>query len=235
MAFEKTAAHRWKTAQSYEKQFWKSYDFEQDQKREEQLQPALKKTFTFLEQSFPLTNKRILQVGGGPNPFPWFEAGDRVNLDPLADFYKKLPSPLFKKCTNVCAQAENMPFEDNSFDLVICFNSLYHMQDPVKALCEMKRVLKKEGPFLFSITTYTSTVFPQLFARYNIGHFRGHPQAYNPNSITRLLSNAGFTLKKKIVTYDSDASSPGKRRLSRKLFNLLITQRSDTRMILQKM
>lgn len=40
----------------------------------------------------------------------------------------------------VLATAENLPFVDNSFDIVICAGSLEHFSNPLKALLEMKRV-----------------------------------------------------------------------------------------------
>lgn len=43
------------------------------------------------------------------------------------------------------ASAENLPFEDNSFDLILCFEVLEHISDDRKALLEMKRVLRKNG------------------------------------------------------------------------------------------
>nr|WP_177199510.1 class I SAM-dependent methyltransferase [Clostridium frigidicarnis] len=41
--------------------------------------------------------------------------------------------------------AENLPFEDNTFDIVTCQTVLIHLKNPLKALSEMKRVLKKGG------------------------------------------------------------------------------------------
>lgn len=41
--------------------------------------------------------------------------------------------------------AENLPFKDNTFDVVTCQTVLIHLKNPLKALSEMKRVLKKGG------------------------------------------------------------------------------------------
>jgi len=48
------------------------------------------------------------------------------------------------------ADAENLPFEDHSFDVVCCMEVLSHLFDPEKALKEMRRVLKKNGILLGS-------------------------------------------------------------------------------------
>ncbi|MFY9556309.1 MAG: class I SAM-dependent methyltransferase [Blastocatellia bacterium] len=50
---------------------------------------------------------------------------------------------------------EMVPFEDNSFDAVLCYDVFEHVQDPEKTLAEVYRVLKPGGLFL--------TVFPPYF------------------------------------------------------------------------
>jgi glycosyltransferase involved in cell wall biosynthesis len=50
----------------------------------------------------------------------------------------------------VKADAENLPFEDASFDVVILREVLVHLLDPVKALKEIRRVLKPSGFLLGS-------------------------------------------------------------------------------------
>lgn len=43
------------------------------------------------------------------------------------------------------ADAQNIPYEDNSFDVVIADHIFYHISDKQKALSEIKRVLKPSG------------------------------------------------------------------------------------------
>ena len=43
------------------------------------------------------------------------------------------------------ADAQNIPYEDNSFDVVIADHIFYHISDKQKALSEIKRVLKPKG------------------------------------------------------------------------------------------
>jgi SAM-dependent methyltransferase len=53
------------------------------------------------------------------------------------------------------AVAETLPFADNCFDAVLCYDVLEHVQDPERTLAEVYRVLKPAGLFL--------TVFPPYF------------------------------------------------------------------------
>lgn len=43
--------------------------------------------------------------------------------------------------------AKKLPFEDSSFDVVVCHNMMHHLPDPLSAVREMQRVLKKDGGF----------------------------------------------------------------------------------------
>ena len=45
----------------------------------------------------------------------------------------------------------SMSYPDNSFDLVVHSDTLEHVQDPIKALAECRRVLKTEGALCFTV------------------------------------------------------------------------------------
>lgn len=51
----------------------------------------------------------------------------------------------YPSCEYINANAEDLPFEDNSFDFVTNLGSLEHYLNPEKACGEMVRVLKPEG------------------------------------------------------------------------------------------
>lgn len=55
----------------------------------------------------------------------------------------------------VCADAENLPFADNSFDIIYGRSILHHLQDVPKALREARRVLKPGGEVIFVETNKT--------------------------------------------------------------------------------
>lgn len=52
--------------------------------------------------------------------------------------------------------ATNLDFNDDSFDVVTCLDTLEHIEDLNKALVEIKRVLKNDGIFLSIIPVYDS-------------------------------------------------------------------------------
>ncbi len=47
--------------------------------------------------------------------------------------------------------AENLPFDDNRFDLVTCLGSLEHFVDPIKSIKEMIRTAKHDATFILLV------------------------------------------------------------------------------------
>ncbi len=60
-----------------------------------------------------------------------------------ADLY----SPIVDVKADIC----DLPFKDNSFDLVLCNHVLEHIPDDKKAMSELYRVLKKGGTGIFQV------------------------------------------------------------------------------------
>lgn len=101
-----------------------------------------------LDKTF-YNDKIILDIGCGPRgSLEWADmAKERIGLDPLVDKYKTLRN-LNHKMDYVNSAAENIPFDDNYFDVVCSFNSLDHVDDLNKVISEIKRILKPGGIFL---------------------------------------------------------------------------------------
>lgn len=51
---------------------------------------------------------------------------------------------------DVIGSIMDLPFDDESFDSVICLETLEHVEDPLKAMSEVYRVLKRGGKFIGS-------------------------------------------------------------------------------------
>lgn len=104
--------------------------------------------------------KKILDIGCGPlGSLEWADtASKRIGLDPLADKYKMLGTDR-QAMEYVNAEAEKMPFPDDTFDVVSTFNSLDHVEDLDRVIAEIKRVLKPGGIFLLLTDTHTETTF----------------------------------------------------------------------------
>jgi SAM-dependent methyltransferase len=111
------------------------------------------------EQDF----KDILEIGIGGGNQPGLEgfsntkyypaSSNVVGLDPalLADDprVKESNDLLLPHLKLVNGRAEALPFDDDSFDAVICTHVLCTVSDPQKVIQEVSRVLRKGGRFIF--------------------------------------------------------------------------------------
>jgi 2-polyprenyl-6-hydroxyphenyl methylase/3-demethylubiquinone-9 3-methyltransferase len=58
------------------------------------------------------------------------------------------------------AAGENLPYQDNSFDVVVCCDVLEHVQDLPAVISEVSRVLKNRGVFIYD--TFNRTLMSKL-------------------------------------------------------------------------
>lgn len=96
--------------------------------------------------------KKILDIGCGPRgSLEWADmAEERTGIDPLADQYLKMGAS-GHKMKYITGTAENLPFENEYFDVVSSFNSLDHVIDPSLVCNEIRRVLKTNGLFILIV------------------------------------------------------------------------------------
>ncbi|MEM0385482.1 MAG: class I SAM-dependent methyltransferase [Nitrososphaeria archaeon] len=59
------------------------------------------------------------------------------------------------KAVNIVADAHFLPFKDQSFSEIICTEVLEHLESPIKALKEMRRVLKNNGVIVVTVPNLT--------------------------------------------------------------------------------
>lgn len=89
--------------------------------------------------------------------------------------------------------AENLPYFDNTFDLVCCVESFHHYPNPKKALSEIYRVLKKDGLFLLC-DTWTRSPIRQIMNFFIRFSNDGDVHIYSENEINKLLTATGFSM-----------------------------------------
>jgi len=104
---------------------------------------------------------RVLEIGCG-NGLLWKLNADKIPETwdiILTDFSNGMLNDAEKNIGNSShnikfevMDAENIPYEDNCFDIIIANHMLYHINDRRKALSGIRRVLKNDGTF------YTTTM-----------------------------------------------------------------------------
>ena len=83
--------------------------------------------------------RTVLNVGAGTGSY---EPPDRnvTAVEPSAVMRGQRPAGA-ARC--VAATAENLPFDDRSFDAAMAFATMHHWQDPIAGLREMRRVARR--------------------------------------------------------------------------------------------
>jgi len=84
---------------------------------------------------------RVLEVGGGHDPHP--KAHMVVDKFVDTNYHRSGDIKTLKHQEFMQADGENLPFEDNEFDYVICCHVLEHVDDPVRFMKEQCRVAKR--------------------------------------------------------------------------------------------
>ena len=102
-----------------------------------------------------------------------------------------LNSPLADVKADIC----NLPFDDNSFDIIFCNHVLEHIPDDTKAMQELFRVLKKGGMGIFQIpqelkraTTFEDNTITDKKERAKIFGQYDHVRIYGRDYFEKLRS-----------------------------------------------
>ena len=119
---------------------------------------------------------RILDVGCGEKPYRNYFSGaaNYVGLEHPDTIHSR-------NVVDIFGSADALPFHDGSFDVVLSFEVLEHLEKPQEAITEMSRVLRPGGhAVVFVPFIYHLHEFPRDFFR------------YTPYGLQELFKNAGL-------------------------------------------
>jgi len=115
-----------------------------------------------------------------------------VDLSPKMLEYAK---PRYSRV--VLGDAEDLPFENESFLTIINRAILHHLKDPHKGVAEIHRILKPGGHVVFSETLNSlMSRVPRLIAQKEGGHFSKDHKNFYENEIEEIISSQ-FIIEKK--------------------------------------
>lgn len=126
-------------------------------------------------------NSRWLDIGCGLKPYAEsFSNAHYVGID-IADSGR----PIDMKAPDKFYDGINIPYEDGSFDGVLCTQVLEHVEDMDKFLAECNRVLKVGGSFIISVPF----IYKEHEKPYDFRRFTSH-------GLTSDLNRNGFKISK---------------------------------------
>ena len=138
-------------------------------------------------------------------------------LNNLAYTTTDLNSPLADVKADIC----NLPFEDESYDVILCNHVLEHIPDDTKAMQELYRVLKKGGWGIFQIPqdlkrqqTFEDDTITDKKERAKIFGQYDHVRIYGRDYFDK-LRNVGFSVEEVDYTADLSANEIDRYRLAK--------------------
>lgn len=90
------------------------------------------------------------------------------------------------------ASAQSLPYQDNSFDAVMCTAAFHHFPDPAVALLEVRRVLRPGGRLFIADPCRDQSAGTWVWDRLHRWFEKGHVKYYRTDELLDLLNGAGF-------------------------------------------
>ena len=115
-------------------------------------------------QNYIPKNSRFLDVGCGAGyslmraSKDWDCIVEGIDADPGRHGVGRFVKDLVNDVTIKQGFAEDLPYANESFDVVYSSHVLEHVNDEIKALAEMRRVLRKDGVLIIGMPTANMAV-----------------------------------------------------------------------------
>lgn len=162
------------------------------------MQRSSKRVRDILESIQPIAHDaRVIEVGSGAHGLIfYFGAKYGVGVDPLAVSYANLFPVWQRTALTVAAYGEQLPFANESFDVVICDNVIDHAESPETIVKELVRVLTPGGLLYFTVNVHHTlySVAAQAHATwkaagmpFEVGPFADHTVHLTPTGAKNML------------------------------------------------
>jgi SAM-dependent methyltransferase len=152
--------------------------------------------FSFFE------DKVVCEVGCGPFGMIYFlKARHRIGVDPLIPYYRELgllSDNRTEGMTLIAGDGEALKeIEDDSIDVVICYNVLDHVRKPGDVLEEIRRILKGDGTLYLNCHAISNLLVPARLLLKSLD--KAHPHHFSVEDLRSLVCENGFDVTKEKV------------------------------------
>ncbi|MCH7557347.1 MAG: class I SAM-dependent methyltransferase [Planctomycetes bacterium] len=142
-------------------------------------------------------NDRILEIGCGIGSVVFELSGQGYDITGT-DISGEAIDYGLKKYGDIKLQvqpAEDLQFEDETFDIVLSFDLFEHIARVDRHISEVYRVLRKDGFYLLQTPNkYSNMIFETLYHK-SLKWRRAHPSLHTPGQLRQRLSGHGFDIQ----------------------------------------
>jgi len=144
---------RWQSSLKLILKKWRTKNLYRERERvEHSLLPMIQ---SYAEQ-YP-EDSAVLEIGCGPVcTSRLLSMKKKTYLDPLIDDFRRMfPGKLPEKSEYLSSMAERISKPADSYDLILCLNTISHSLNPELIMHEIERLLKPGGTLILSIRTHS--------------------------------------------------------------------------------
>ncbi len=156
----------------------------------------------FLEKiKYEWKNIRILEIGcgnGSMTNYLFQKGANIIGVDINEKYIEKARARFKIQAQNIfqVMEGEKLDFQDKTFDIVISFDVFEHIKNSNKHLQEVRRVLKRNGIYIFGTPNKWTNIPWEIIAHGSLFYWRKyHCSLHTYKQLVRRLSRNGFSCK----------------------------------------
>ncbi len=145
---------------------------------------------TYLDVGCGATGYTTIEAAKQKN---WLSFGIDISLEAMvkASHHAK-QNKVSDQTAFIVASAQNLPFKKNTFDYISLVSVLEHLENDLKAVTQIKNILKKHKYLFVCVPNAYHKILPIIWPFYYYNDIKiGHKRHYSINSLNRLFK--GFT------------------------------------------
>lgn len=149
-----------------------------------------------------LKGKKVLDVGAGTGrlTIELARTGAEVTALDVSEEMLKVLKRKNGQIETVVGEAEDLPFDDNTFDFVTAAFLVVHLKDPISFFNEVYRILKVGGKFL--VTNINQKEPPEVQTKE--GAIKIDSYYHRPESIREKLESLAFDIEREEFVREND-------------------------------
>lgn len=149
-----------------------------------------------------LADKKVLDVGAGTGrlSLPMANRGAYVTALDVSPKMLELVKRKSAKIQTIVGDAESLPFENNTFDIVTAAFLIVHLKDPARFFDEAYRVLKEGG--ILAVTNINQKDPPLVKTKE--GKIIIESFYHRPEKIKEILRSLAFKIEQEIFVKEKD-------------------------------